>query len=277
MHFRQCTDAVSYDAGVIAVAPTPSGMPAPDPAAIGALVPQELLRAGINLSNFLLVSGTGDNGEPVGLSPSLASALAAALGVPVELVSFAGPSELVDALVADELDVGNIGADPARAGHVAFTGPYCEIEATYLVRAESPITSIDQVDCSGVRIASRRGAAYTLWLDRNIAHAELIHTDTVEDGFEVFVSEGLEVLAGLRPRLIEDAVRIPGSRLLEDRFTAVQQSIGTHRGRGVGALTYLERFVDWAIRSGFVAAMIQHYAVKGLSVSAARPISPIRP
>jgi polar amino acid transport system substrate-binding protein len=165
------------------------------------------------------------------------------------------------------LDIGNVGADPGRAEHLAFTAPYCEIEATYLVRGDSSITTIDEVDRPGVRIASRRRAAYTLWLDRNISQAQLIHTETIDESFELFVADRLEVLAGLRPRLMDDTARIPGSRLLEGRFTAVQQAIGTHRDRGDAGLAYLEHFVKWAIESGFVAALIDHYQVRGLAVA----------
>ena len=66
-------------------------------------------------------------------------------------------------------DIGNIGADPARADHIAFTAPYCEIDSTYLVRGDSPIVTLADVDRPGVRIVTKEGAAYTLWLERNIA------------------------------------------------------------------------------------------------------------
>jgi polar amino acid transport system substrate-binding protein len=270
MHSRHCRaiGSKSYNATVSAASPTPSRRPpSPDPAAAHALAPNGVLRAGINLSNFLLVSGTGDVGQPLGLSPSLATALAEALVVPLDLVTFADPGDLVDALASGELDIGNVGADPGRAEHLAFTAPYCEIEATYLVRGDSPITMIDEVDRPGVRIASRRRAAYTLWLDRNISQAQLIHTETIDESFDLFVADRLEVLAGLRPRLMDDTARIPGSRLLDGRFTAVQQAIGTHRDRGGAGLAYLEHFVEWAIKSGFVAALIDHYQVRGLSVA----------
>ena len=46
------------------------------------LAPTGVLRAGINLSNFLLVTGRSANAEPVGVSPDMARAAAAALGVP---------------------------------------------------------------------------------------------------------------------------------------------------------------------------------------------------
>jgi polar amino acid transport system substrate-binding protein len=227
-----------------------------------------VLRAGINLSNPLLVSGNGQGGAPVGLSPSMATALADALAVPLDLVTFADPGELVDALASDDVDIGNIGADPSRAKYLAFSAPYCEIDATYLVRGESSIARVDEVDRPGVRIASKRRAAYTLWLDRNIVHAELIHTDSVDSSLEIFVAEDVEVLAGLRPRLLSDAERIPGGRLLDGRFTSVQQAIGMHRNREPAGLAYLERFVHGAIESGFVAALIEYHAVRGLSVAA---------
>ncbi len=241
--------------------------PQADPEVIASLAPGGVLRVGINLSNFLLVSGTGDRGEPIGVSPSMARALASALAVAVDLVPFPDPGDVVDALVAGTVDVGNVGADPKRAEHIVFTGPYCEIEATYLVRGDSSISIIDEVDRPGIRIVSRRGAAYTLWLDRNIAHAEVIHTDTIDSSFDVFVSGGLEVLAGLRPRLIDDAERVPGSRILHGRFTSVRQAVGIRRDRGPASHSYLERFVEWAIRSGTVSGLIVEHGVNGLSVA----------
>jgi polar amino acid transport system substrate-binding protein len=238
----------------------------PSPEAVAALAPTGVLRAGINMSNFLLVNGVGPDGAPSGVSPSMAAALADALSVPLQLVTFPDPGALVDALAAEELDVGNVGADPTRAKHLVFTNPYSEIEATYLVRSDSPITTLDEVDRPGACIVSRARAAYTLWLERNIAQAELVLADSLDASFEVFRDEGYEVLAGLRPRLLDDADRLPGSRLLEGRFTTVQQAIGTHRDRPPTGLSYLEVFVGWALASGFVARMIDEHSVRGLTV-----------
>ena len=39
-------------------------------------------------------------------------------------------------------DIGNIGAEPQRAAVINFTAAYCEIEATYLVPARSPIRGV---------------------------------------------------------------------------------------------------------------------------------------
>jgi polar amino acid transport system substrate-binding protein len=248
--------------------------PAPDPETVRALAPEGAIRVGINLSNFLLVSGTDENGAPFGVSPSLGAELARTLGVEAKIVSYPDPGDVVEAVAHGMVDVGNVGADPSRAEHVAFTAPYCEIDATFLVPAASSFTTADEVDVPGVRIASRQGAAYTLWLDRNIQRAELVHTNTIEQSFQMFIADRLEALAGLRPRLIEDAGRLAGSRVLDGRFTAVHQAIGVNRARGPEAHAYLDVFVEWAVGSGLIAALIDQYQVEGLSVAtppAARP------
>ncbi len=218
------------------------------------------------MSNVLLVSGTGADDAPRGVSPALAAALADALKVPVQLIAFPEPGDLVEAFSMDVFDVANIGADPARTRHIAFTAPYSAIEATCLVRGTSPIIGFGDIDRSGVRIVSKRDTAYTLWLDRNISHAEVIHTDSTEESFQAFVDQELEALAGLRPKLVEDAEWVPGSRILEGNFTSIKQAIGVHRNRDEEGLSYLERFVEWAVDSDFVGGLIEHFGVKGLSV-----------
>jgi len=78
------------------------------------LAPSGVLRAGINLSNFLLVTGQTASGDPQGVSPDMARALAERLDVPIEYIQFATPGELADAAVDDLWDIGNIGAEPER-------------------------------------------------------------------------------------------------------------------------------------------------------------------
>ena len=86
-----------------------------------AIAPSGTLRAGINLSNFLLVSSRGPAGEPAGVSPDIAAALAAKLEVPLQLVPYANPGLLADAAVKDEWDVGLIGAEPKRAETITLS------------------------------------------------------------------------------------------------------------------------------------------------------------
>lgn len=230
------------------------------------LAPTGTLRAGINMSNFLLVTGRSPSGDPEGVSPDMARAIADKLGVPLKYVPFKTPGELADQAENNVWDIGLIGAEPQRAEKITFTNAYVEIEATYLVPAGSPIKSIADVDKPGVRIAVTARAAYDLWLERNIKQATLIRSSSLDAAMEQFQAEKLEALAGLRPRLITDVAKLPGARILDGQFTAVQQAIGTPKPNAAGA-TFLRQFVEEAKASGFVAKLIEKHKVKGLSVA----------
>lgn len=226
------------------------------------LAPTGVLRAGINMSNFLLVTGKTPQGDPEGVSPDIAREVAARLGVPLQLVPFKSPGELADAAVEDLWDIGNIGAEPERAKLIAFTAAYVEIEATYLVPAGSSIQSVAEVDREGVRIAVSKRSAYELWLSDNIRHAQLVMAQGIDSSFDVFVEQKLEALAGLRPRLVDEVKRLEGARLLDGKFTAVQQAIGTKPDRLAGA-AFLRDFVEEVKASGFVASLIEKHGVTG--------------
>ncbi|MFC3227716.1 transporter substrate-binding domain-containing protein [Marinibaculum pumilum] len=231
------------------------------------LAPTGTLRAGINLSNFLLVTGRSPDGAPQGVAPDMAAAVAARLEVPVAYVTFDSPGQLADAAADDVWDIGLIGAEPQRAERIAFTTAYAEIEATFLVPDGSPITAIEQVDRPGIRIAVTGRAAYGLWLERNIARAELVRTDSLDSAYETFVAQRLDVLAGLRSRLLKDRDLLPGSRILDGHFATVQQAIGTHR-RNAEAAAFLQTLVEELKAGGQVAALIERHGVgAGLSVA----------
>jgi len=238
------------------------------PQIVAELAPHGVLRAGINMSNFLLVTGRTPEGDPDGVSPDMARAIAAKLGVPVKLVPFPKPGELADAVDNDVWDIGNIGAEPARAEKITFTAAYCEIEATYLVPAGSPITQISQVDQPGKRIVVTARSAYDLWLERNIKHAQLLRVENQAAALAKLTGERLDALAGLRPGLLKDIEGLPGARILDGQFTAVQQAIGTPRKNTEGA-KFLRAFVEEAKASGLVASFIEKHKVKGLSVAPA--------
>ena len=238
------------------------------PEIVAQLAPTGVLRAGINMSNFLLVTGKSASGDPDGVYPGMAKAVADRLGVAVRYVPFAKPGLLADAVDDNVWDIGLIGAEPQRAEKIAFTAAYTEIEATYLVPAGSKITAIDQVDRPGNRIAVSARSAYDLWLERNIKHATVLRVEGGPGAVAKFRDERLEALAGLRPGLLTDVEKLPGARILDGQFTAVQQAIGTQKRNTAGA-AFLRDFVEEAKASGLVARLIEQHKVRGLSVAAA--------
>jgi len=238
----------------------------PSAAVVAELAPTGTLRAGINLSNFLLVTGKAANGDPQGVAPDMAGEIAGRLGVPLKLQPYANPGKLADAVA--EWDVGLIGAEPARAEQIAFSAAYLEIESTYLVPPGSKIRSVEEVDRPGVRIAVYGRSAYGLFLARSIKHAELVNAEGLDASWALFIDQKLDALAGLRPRLVTDVEKLPGARVLDGRFTAVQQAVGTPKARAASA-AFLAAFVEEAKSSGLVARLIERHGVRGVNVAPA--------
>ncbi|MCK5386627.1 MAG: ABC transporter substrate-binding protein [Gammaproteobacteria bacterium] len=231
------------------------------------IAPTGVLRAAINMSNFLLVTGETETGEPDGVSPDIAREIAKLLGVECKLIPFAGPGELADAVDDNVWDIGNIAAEPERARTITFSPAYCEIQATYLLPADSPIQNIHEVDSTGNRIAVKERSAYDLWLTDNIRHATLVKAASIDDSFQLFVRDKLEALAGLRPKLLEQQKMLSGARVLNDSFTAVRQSIGCRPGRNAAAV-FLKEFVEQSITNGLIKSLINKHGVQGqLSVA----------
>ncbi len=234
---------------------------------VAQLAPTGVLRAGINMSNFLLVVDKTPSGDPIGPSPSMAAAIADALGVPLKLVPYANPSAVAAAAGTGEWDIGNIGAEPQRAAVMDFTAAYAEIEATYLVPPGSPIQSIDEVDRPGNRISVSKGSAYGLWLENNIKQAELITVEGGAAAFDRFLNDKMEAFAGLRPGLGTEAEKLPGSRILDGQFAAVQQAVGVNKGNEA-AYAWLKDFVEASKANGLITGFIDTFGVQGrLSVA----------
>lgn len=237
------------------------------PEVVAQLAPTGVLRAGINMSNFLLVVDKTASGDPIGPSPSLAKAIADTLGVPLKLVPFDTPSEVAAAAGKNIWDIGNIGAEPQRAAVMDFTAAYVEIQATYLVPPGSPIQSVDEVDRPGNRISVSKGSAYGLYLENNIKQAQLLAVEGGDAAFDAFVNDKLEAYASLRPRLVTEVEKMPGSRILDGQFSAVQQAVGVNKGNDA-AYAWVKDFVETAKSNGMVAGFIEKHGVQGkLSVA----------
>ena len=235
------------------------------------LAPSGTLHVGINFSNILLTARDPVTRAPSGVALDLAHELGKRLGVPVEIVSYESAGALAESAASGAWQVGFLGIEPKRANEIDFTAAYVEIESTYLVPPGSPLKSIAEVDRKGIRIAVSAKAAYDLYLTRTLQHATLTRATGADAVFKMFVADKMDALAGLRPQLELNHEKLPGSRILEGRFTAVQQAAGTPKGHAVGA-RYLAEFIEDVKASGLVARTIAKNGVRGLSVApAAKP------
>jgi polar amino acid transport system substrate-binding protein len=220
------------------------------------LAPQGRLRAAINYGNPVLAQQDPATGEPRGVSVDLARALGRRLDVPVELVTFDAAGKVVAALGAGGWDLAFLAIDPVRAAEIAFTPPYVVIEGTYLVRADSAFSAVADLDRDGVRIAVGRGAAYDLFLTRALQHAQIVRADTSAAAIHLFLEQRLDAAAGVRQPLAQAARQQAGLRVLDGRFTAIEQAMGIPRARAAG-LKFLQAFIEEMKAGGFVAEALR--------------------
>ena len=220
--------------------------------AVKELAPTGRLRAAINFGNPVLAQKDPGTGEPRGVSADLARELARRLGVPVEFVGFDVAGKVFEAAKAGVWDIAFLAVDPARATEIDFTAPYVVIEGTYMVRTDSPLRRVEDVDREGVRVAVGNKTAYDLYLTRALKRAQLVRAPTSRAAIELFLAEKLDAAAGVKQPLVHFARTHPELRVMEGRFMAIEQAMGTPKGREAG-LRYLREFVEEMKASGFVA------------------------
>jgi polar amino acid transport system substrate-binding protein len=243
------------------------------PAIRSDFAPTGTMRVGINHGNLVLAQKNATTGEVKGVAVDMAHELGRRLGVPVELVQYTSAGQMTDALAAGAWDVAFLAREPGRAGEIGFTAPHLLIEGTYLVPAGAAYTRVPEVDRAGVRIAVSEKSAYDHFLTRNIKHATLVRGAGNSAGLGLLQAGKADVIAGVRQLLLMDQAKLPGSRVLDDRFMVIEQAMGMPRGRDAG-LQYAKEFIEDVKASGFVARSLEKSGVRGVPVAPPEPAKP---
>lgn len=233
--------------------------------AAATLCPTGTLRAALINSNPVLVTRRSD-GTLGGVSVSVARALAAHLGIAIELKPYDNPARYNESLETDDWDIGLAARDPSRADHLAFSASFMEVDNGYVARAGATATSAEEVDRPGTKIAVAQGSAPHAVLSRLIKQAEIVPVpggfeaarDTLAKGNADVYGENLHLA-----RRIADAV--PGAHVLPGRFNVVQMAIGV-RKRAVAALPAVDEFVNKIKAGGVVQKAITEAGLFGVRV-----------
>jgi polar amino acid transport system substrate-binding protein len=220
------------------------------------LAPTGKLRAAINFGNSVLAQRDPAGGAPRGVSAELARELARRLDLAIDYVTFDAAGKVFEAVKTGAWDIAFLAIDPVRSEGIAFTAPYVVIEGIYVVPSSSPLRSNEDVDRAGVRVAVARGSAYDLYLSRTLKHAQLIREPSGREALARFLKDGLEAAAGVKQPMLAFAKEHPDLRVIPGRFMAIEQAMGTLKGREVGA-RYLRRFIEEMKASGFVAEALR--------------------
>jgi polar amino acid transport system substrate-binding protein len=207
-------------------------------------------------------------GELRGVAVDIARELAKRLGVELVMVEYPSPPSVLDGLKTGAWDVGFLAIDPSRAALVDFSPPYLQIDATYLVQGNSAIRNISDADQPGIRIAVTRKSVEEIVLSRMLKRADLRSVDTIPAGFELLRTGNADALAVPRPAALQFSARLPGSRVLADRFHTTSGAMAVPKGQAK-RLAYISEFVEQAKASGLVKIAIEHVGVHGVEVAPA--------
>jgi polar amino acid transport system substrate-binding protein len=215
-------------------------------------------------------------GEPKGrgtgfLGIELAHAIAARLGIQTQIVEYATPADVVKCLKTNACDIAIMGIEPSRAEQVDFSPAVVQFDYTYLVPAGSSIQTPRDADRDGVRIAFVRHHASGLALARIVKHAKLVGADLPEAAFDLLRTGQADVFAFPRQELIDFALKLPGSRNLEEPYGVNLVGLAVPKGNE-GRLGYVSEVVEEAKSSGTIQRIIaggDQFGFRGFRVAPA--------
>jgi polar amino acid transport system substrate-binding protein len=221
------------------------------------------MRVALIASNPVLVA-QGPDGQIGGVSVDLARALGARLDVQVRLIRYDNPARYNESLGKDEWDIGIAARDPSRAEHLAFSDVFMSVDNGYVGKPGTLLSSADEVDRTGIKVAVAQGSAPDGVLTRTLKSAEIVR---VPGGFaaarDALASSKADVYAENIHLASRIAADLPGARLLTGRFNVVAMAIAVPK-RNAAALTAINAFVADAKRTGLIAESIARAGLQGV-------------
>ena len=245
----------------MAGAPITNAQQAPDPR-VADLIRAGKLRVGLFPPQYTKDPVTG---ELSSVWVEIARALAARIGIQVVLLEYPTPPHVVECLKAHACDVVFLPLDSRAAEVGGFSSPFIEFDFTYLVPAGSLIQSIADADRPGIRIAVVRNHASTAALNSVLKQAKLVYAETPDRTFDLLRTGDADVMASARSTLLEYSTKLPGSRVLKDRYGATLNRVVVPKDRA-GRLAYINEFVEEAKASGLVQQAIDRAGPRGVQV-----------
>jgi polar amino acid transport system substrate-binding protein len=204
--------------------------------------------------------------EPRGVGYELGKELARRLGVPYEPIVYPKNADVQAAMKAGNADVAFTNATPARQKEMDFGPPFLLIELGYLVPAGSPITSSADIDQKGRRIGVAAGSTSESTLLRDLKNAEVVRAATNLNGAELLAAGEIDAFATNKATLFELADRVPGLKVLPDRWGEERHGIAIPKGREQG-LPVIKAFTEDAIAQGLVKAAMDRAGLRGAQVA----------
>jgi polar amino acid transport system substrate-binding protein len=237
------------------------------------LVQAGKIRVGVGVGNHASAVKDPATGALRGVATDLAQALAARIGVHLQIVEYPRPGAVLDGVRSDAWDATFLVVDPDRTAEADATPAYMASDFTYMVPAGSSIRHVGDVDRPGIHVAVSRGDAVDLRLSRVLQRAELVRADTQAAGVALLRSGRVNAYAAPRPSLMALSHDLPGTRVLDDGFAAIAWAGFVPKGHA-GRLAFVSEFIEAAKASGLVRQFIARENLRGIKVAPPAIVAP---
>jgi polar amino acid transport system substrate-binding protein len=233
------------------------------------LTPTGRLRVAIGISPaggayWSTKTESGYAGVPVDLGKEMA----AQLGVPVEYVAYQNSGQITDSAGKGDWDVTFLPKDPEREGKMSF-GPIYEVaDATYIVKAGSPITDFKSLDQPGIKVVAVNNTTTMRGAIAHLKNAKVIGYQTYDEIFGLLKSGEVDAFALSRDQLNSMAKKLPGSRVLDETFKQTVTAVAVPLNHPQ-SLAFASKFMTDAISSGLLRKAYDHNGLKDTPVRTA--------
>jgi polar amino acid transport system substrate-binding protein len=159
-----------------------------------------------------------ETGGYAGVPVDLGKAMAAQLGVPVEYVVHQNSGQITDAASKGTWDVTFLPKDPERETKMSF-GPIYEVaDATYIVRAGSPVTNFASLDQAGIKVAAVNNTTTMRGAIAHLKNAKVTGYQTYDEIVGLLSRGEVDAFALSRDQLNALAKKMAGTKVLDETF-----------------------------------------------------------
>jgi polar amino acid transport system substrate-binding protein len=226
------------------------------------LAPAGKLRVGLYLGSPTSMVRDSKTNEIHGLSFDLGRELAKRLDVPFEQVNYQRISDVLEGMIKGDVDFTVSNSTPARAASVTFSQTLLTIELGYLVTATSPITTVADIQKTGLRIGVTQNSTSQGTIPKLLPNAVVVPAQNYKRGIEMLERGEIDTYATNKPTLFEMSDRMPGSRILEGRWGEEHLAVAIPKEHAAG-LEYIKHFVEDVQTSGLVAKSAEQAGLRG--------------
>jgi len=216
---------------------------------------------GISAAGGAFWSNKTESGGYSGVPVDLGKEMAAQLGVPVEYVAYQNSGQITDAASKSVWDVTFLPQDPERETKMSFGPTYEVADATYIVKAGSPVKDFATLDQDGVKVAAVNNTTTMRGAQAHLKHAKVTGYQTYDEIFNLLKNGEIDAFALSRDQLNAMSKKIPGTKVLDETFKKTVTAVAVPLNHPQ-SMAFVTKFMKDAIGNGTVRKAYDNNGLK---------------